>query len=327
MKLTHLSLFTGIGGIDLAAEAAGFETAAQCEKAAFPLAVLEKHWPNVPRFTDIGELTKEAFHEKTGLETVTLISGGFPCQPFSQAGKRRGFADERYLWPEMYRVIVELRPRWVLGENVAGFVNMGFDKTVSDLENAGYCVRAFIIPACAVGAWHERKRTFIVGADVSDAACLRQRGGRKKSECQYISGRRDTPDNKERHRLRGQAIGGGVLPYSDSDGRLPFDAETVLSEKGKSNGQPCGADGAQGKSGVGQRRAQSVLGGMADGLPPGLDGHIFWEREPDGLPRMTEEKENRTARLAALGNAVVPQQVFPILKYIAEIEAERGDIS
>jgi DNA (cytosine-5)-methyltransferase 1 len=327
-KLTHLSLFTGIGGIDIAAEAAGFATVAQCENAAFPLAVLEKHWPDIPRFSDINTLTKERFIEKTGLSTITLISGGFPCQPFSQAGKRRGFADERHLWPEMFRVIRELRPRWVVGENVAGFVNVGLDQTMSDLEDTGYCVRAFLIPACAVGAWHERKRIFIIAADVSDTDCLRQRKGRGKTRLVYDTGRSDTQEGERRYGLERETIGSCIFSNTDGVGRDTLNAETVLIAERKRIWQPCGTDGAQGKSRIGQRGAQSLLGGVADGLPSWLDGHRLWETEPEAVPRMTEEKKNLTERLAALGNAVVPQQVYPILKYIADMEnSNRGGVT
>ena len=172
--LTHLSLFSGIGGLDLAAEAAGFVTVGQCEWADYPTKILEKHWPDVPRWRDIRTLTKESFYERTGLRTVDVVSGGFPCQPFSVAGKRGGKDDDRYLWPEMRRVIHELRPTWVVGENVPGIVNLALDEVLADLEAEGYESQCFNIPACGVDAPHKRERIAIVAHAVRGSGTLRR---------------------------------------------------------------------------------------------------------------------------------------------------------
>lgn len=180
--LTHLSLFSGIGGLDLAAEWAGFRTVGQCEWADYPRAVLEKHWPGLPRWRDIRTLTGDDFFAKTGLRTVDVISGGFPCQPFSTAGKRRGKDDDRYLWPEMLRVIQEIRPAWVVGENVAGIVSMALDTVLSDLESIGYSCQALVIPACAVDAPHRRDRCAILAHSDSDGRSRTGQESEKKCD-------------------------------------------------------------------------------------------------------------------------------------------------
>ena len=155
-----LDLFSGIGGFSLGLERAGFTTVAFCEIEPFCRKVLAKHWPNVKQYTDVRTLTAEQLRAD-GI-SVDVICGGFPCQPYSAAGKRLGGEDDRALWPEYFRLIKELRPTWVIGENVVGLITLGLDNVLADLESVGYATRTFDIPACAVGAPHERRRVWIV---------------------------------------------------------------------------------------------------------------------------------------------------------------------
>ena len=151
-----LDLFSGIGGFSLGLERAGMSTAAFCEIDPFCRRVLKKHWPKVRIHHDITKLDGRKYRG------IDLICGGFPCQPYSLAGRKKGTADDRDLWPEMCRIIAQARPAWVLGENVAHFTTLAFARTKLDLESLGYAVRAFVIPACAAGANHRRERVWIL---------------------------------------------------------------------------------------------------------------------------------------------------------------------
>jgi len=165
--MKHGSLFSGIGGFDLASEWMGWENVFHCEIAEFPRKVLNYYWPNAKTHEDI---TKTDFTIYRG--TIDILTGGFPCQPYSAAGKRLGKEDSRHLWPQMLRAIQEIKPRWIVGENVAGFLTWNdglvFREVCTDLENEGYEVQAFVIPACAVGAPHRRDRVWIVANAASD---------------------------------------------------------------------------------------------------------------------------------------------------------------
>ena len=152
-----LDLFSGIGGFSLGLEWAGMSTVAMCEKDPYCRKILAKHWPDLTIHDDIRNLDGKRY-----AESIDLVCGGFPCQPFSVAGKRKGTNDDRHLWPEMLRVIKESRPRWVIGENVFGFVNMALDDVQADLEREHYEVRKFVLPAVAVDAKHRRDRIILV---------------------------------------------------------------------------------------------------------------------------------------------------------------------
>lgn len=159
--MTHGSLFSGIGGFDLAAEWMGWENKFHCEWNEFGQKVLKYYWPNAELFSDI---TKSDFTKYEG--AIDIISGGFPCQPYSTAGLRRGKEDERHLWPHMLRTIQEVKPRWVVGENVRGLISWNgglvFEEVQADLEAAGYEVQPFLLPACGVNAPHRRDRVWFV---------------------------------------------------------------------------------------------------------------------------------------------------------------------
>ena len=335
--MTHLSLFSGIGGLDLAAEMAGFWTVGQCEWADYPHAVLERHWPDVPKWRDIRTLTGESFHERTGLRTVDIISGGFPCQPFSLAGKRRGKGDDRYLWPEMLRIITELRPAWVVGENVAGIVNMALDQVYTDLENEGYAVQAFVIPACSVDAPHRRDRCAIIaycnGPRFQTQGAKQQAAG-TSGICEDVADAESV--RLQRERSGGDQIGGtrpekaqperrcDVLSDTDNGGRS-LRRERELPAVEGSGGTWANHGGGAPEHGGGERRpAQPGLGGVADGISPWLDRGMSvpgsWLREPLETPRVRENVKGRINRLKCLGNAVVPQQFYPMFRYIREIE-------
>ena len=317
--LTHFSLFTGIGGIDLAAEWAGFESVGQCEFADYPTKVLEKHWPNVPRWRNIRDVNIESVKSK-GIRTVDLLSGGFPCQPFSVAGKQKGKDDDRYLWPEMLRVISELKPAWVIGENVSGFTGMvqfkenpnvdeegnaigeigeSFNRTgryISDeilesLEEIGYEVQQFIIPACAVDAPHQRKRVFIVGYSKHDGLPSAEvtRSITKTSDY-FKEGQEQTSQSEGAGRPRSSAD-----VANSSSKRLQGQGEFVKS-----------INPAKGRNGQASESFNVRVGGI-------------WPTEPN-VGRVANGVPSRVDRLKCLGNAVVPQQIYPILQYIADIE-------
>lgn len=172
--MTHASLFSGIGGFDLAAEWAGWTNAFNCEIDPFCRKTLKYFFPDSKQYGDIKTTDFTLW-----LGRIDILTGGFPCQPFSLAGKRRGTADDRHLWPQMLRAIREVRPRWVVAENVLGIVNwsdgMVFDEVCADLENEGYEVESYILPACGVGAVHRRYRVWFV-AYRTDAGSETMRG-------------------------------------------------------------------------------------------------------------------------------------------------------
>ncbi len=272
--LTHGQLFAGIGGFGLAAQWAGIDNIWANEIDPFACKVLTKNFPNTTIYEkDIRQITKET------TASVDIISGGFPCQPFSQAGKRKGTDDNRYLWPEMLRVIRELQPKYVIGENVAGLLSMENGETLktilSELEDEGYNNEIFLIPACAKGAWHRRDRLWIVSyVPNTDSMGLFKVGSQiSKTERQR---RKKTIRGADREQI--------IIGFKDNQQSTRNECPT-----------------------------ESSMGGMADGISTWMDR--YWEHEPD-IPRVAKGVKDRVHRLKGLGNAIVPQVAYELFKTI-----------
>ena len=209
--MKHLDLFSGIGGFALAARWAGIETVAFCEIEDFPKRVLQKNFPGIKIHGDIKELDGAEY------EGIDIITGGYPCQPFSVAGNRKGSKDDRHLWPEMLRVITQSRPSWVLCENVYGHVSMGIDKVLFDLESEGYSARTVVVPACAVDAPHKRQRVWIVANSNKEQErpirkCRMPKGERDAWPRLVLPGRERVADGIPDWVDRCGAVGNAIVP-------------------------------------------------------------------------------------------------------------------
>lgn len=184
--LSHGSLFSGIGGFDLAAQWMGWNNIFQVEKDDWCRKVLAKNFPKTERFADIKDFTGYEYTNR-----IDVISGGFPCQPFSVAGKRKGKDDDRYLWAEMLRVIATIKPTYVVGENVTGIIGMALDTVLSDLEAENYTTETFIIPACGKNAWHKRDRVWIIAYSNNGGNCGTSRKNESKGKKERLQKRNE----------------------------------------------------------------------------------------------------------------------------------------
>lgn len=316
--MTHASLFSGIGGFDLAAEWMGWQNAFNCEIDPFCRKVLAYHFPEAKQYEDVKTTDFTIYRGH-----IDVLTGGFPCQPFSLAGKRKGADDNRYLWPEMLRAIREIKPRWVVGENVFGIVNwsdgMVFEQVQSDLENEGYEVQPYIIPACAVDAPHRRDRVWFVahrshaGSEILQrerAIGICESAISTNTPCDGRGGERSKPRRTEQRNI--------LLPHQPQGCEVRSESIGCVSERATADSQsprlsPRYTRQSQEQFRRGDSRdvwrwdfskfpTQSPVCGGDDGLSDRLDAITFpaWRRES----------------IKAYGNAVVPQIPYLIFQTI-----------
>lgn len=292
--MKSIELFAGIGGIALAAEWAGIETVAFCEREPYCQKLLNQNFPGVPVFDDVRTLNRQLLEDEGVIEpngTIDIISGGFPCQPYSVAGKRRGTEDDRDLWPEMFRIIKELRPTWVVGENVANFANMELDRTLFDLESAGYKGQSFIIPAVAVGASHRRDRTFVIAYSDCNRCLEHKRQSKTVQSCR-------------KEVLQQEEIGKSIVSKSICSPKI-----RDVTYSNEQHVERCGETTLQRQHKIQRQlytRSIEEWSRRSAIYQPKLLGNF------NGLP-------NQVDRIKGLGNAVVPQQIYPIFKAIVDI--------
>jgi DNA (cytosine-5)-methyltransferase 1 len=272
MVLKVLDLFSGIGGFSLGLESTGFfETVAFCEKDDFCKKVLQKHWGDIKIYDDIRSIDDEI--------QADVITGGFPCQSFSQAGLQKGRADDRFLWNEMFDVIKKVRPRWVIGENVQGIINieegMVLKQVQDDLASEGFGIQCFLIPASGIGAWHQRNRVWILANNISNSNSIRHRRGNSTrcadEEWAFL------PREQEGGEMGSKTKRCSNVPDTDKQ-------RTQVQTKGK---QPSiKLSGSKSKETWWE--TESRICGVPDGVSYGVD-------------------RDRTKRIKALGNSIVPQ--------------------
>ena len=316
-KLKVLDLFSGIGGFSYASEqlVGGFETVAFCEIDKFCQKVLKKNFPNVPIYDDVKELQNETAR----FRGVDIVCGGFPCQPISQAGLQKATEDDRWLWNEMFRIIQDCKPRYVIGENVVGLVNINegvlFEQVQSDLEKEGYKVQSFIIPACAKNAPHRRDRVWIIGQLSTNTSGLR--GQNFSTSDKKITER--SSENENVKSIDSCTSNTGTNVVNTSSKGLQGGIHRGKMERRKTLQQNFGHTSAvceQPKERT--ETAFGKMGDMANGISTGLLRHF--DREPDHIPRLTTGEKDRGKKLMALGNSIVPQVVAEIFQAIKEVE-------
>ena len=335
-KMTLGSLFSGIGGFELAAQWAGITPVWSNEIDARCCKVLRK------RFTHEiieGDIRECGAGRKNELQAVDIICGGFPCQPFSTAGQRKGKGDNRYLWPEMLRIISEVRPAWIVGENVAGILSMDdgrvFEEICNSLENEGYQVEdPFIIPAFAVGAPHRRDRVWIIAHAEHkqwDRAGKSWNGGRQLANCNppasNANGSQDRISNegqkRNSHKQRG-ILATWEKALQQANGKTNANGFSGLHRNVTHASKPGFQNGR--KTQMGEQRKKQEFERCNGGATTTEQFNFNWLqvatslcRMDDGLPAWVDS--SRTGRLKALGNAIVPQIVKIIFDSILAVES------